>query len=67
MVSFQINVEALTPSYAFPYLRRTIAFNNSNFPEVYHNLNKAQRRWGGGDCKGVGEYMSNSTGPWDGV
>ena len=66
-VSFQINAEALTPSDSFPYRRCTISFNNRNCPEVYHNLKKAQRRCGGGDCKGVGEYRSNGTGPWDGV
>ena len=45
-VSFKINVEALSPTEAFPYLKSKIAYNNSNWTEVYQKLRKAQRRWG---------------------
>ena len=43
---FHINVDALSPLEAFPYLGRTIANNNSIWTAVYHNLKKAQRQWG---------------------
>ena len=43
-VSFQINAETLPPSEAFPYLGRTITYNNSNWEAVYQNLRKARRR-----------------------
>ena len=43
---FQINVDALTPPEAFPYLDRTIAYNNSDWSEVCQNLRKVRRRWG---------------------
>ena len=45
-VSFQINVETLPPLEAFPYLGRTIAYNNSDLAAVYLNLRKARGRWG---------------------
>ena len=45
-VFFQINAETLPPSEAFPYLRRKIAYNNSNWEAVYLNMRKAWRRWG---------------------
>ena len=41
-----INDNPLLPSEAFPYLGRTIAYNNSDFLEVLKNLKKAWRRWG---------------------
>ena len=44
-VLFQINSETLPSSEAFPYLGRTIAYNKSDWVEVYQNLQKAQRRW----------------------
>ena len=31
---------------AFPYLGRTVAYNNSNWEALYQNLRKDQRRWG---------------------
>ena len=31
---------------AFPYLERTIEYNNSDWTAVFQNLRKAQRRWG---------------------
>ena len=39
-----MNKYNLSPSEAFPYLGQKIAYNNSNCPEVYQNLNKARRR-----------------------
>ena len=44
-VLFQINVEDTPPTDTFPYLGRTIAYNNSDWSAVYHNLRNAQRRW----------------------
>ena len=46
MVLLQINVEALPPSEAFPYLGWTITYNNTNCLAVYQNLRKSRRRWG---------------------
>ena len=43
MVSFQINIKTLPPLEAFPYLGRTIAYNNSNWAAVYLNLWKSWR------------------------
>ena len=31
---------------AFPYLGRTIIYDNSKYVAVYQNLRKAQMRWG---------------------
>ena len=45
-VLFHINTEALPPSEAFPYLGRTIDYNNSGCPAVYQNLKKEQMWWG---------------------
>ena len=42
---FQINAYTLPPSEAFPYLGRTIAYNNINWSAVYLNLRKSKRRW----------------------
>ena len=45
-VLFQINAKTVPPSEAFPYLRQTITYNNSDWAEVYPNLQKARRWWG---------------------
>ena len=45
-VFFQINSETLPLSDALLYLRRKIAYNNSNCPAVLLNLNKERRWWG---------------------
>ena len=45
-VSFQINADTLPPSEAFPYLGRTITYNNSNWAVVCLNLQKVWRQWG---------------------
>ena len=39
-------MEIVPPSEAFPYLGRMIAYNNSDWAEVYLNLRKSWRRWG---------------------
>ena len=44
-VSFQFNAEDLPSSEAFPYLGRTIAYNNSDWSAVYQNLRISQRGW----------------------
>ena len=43
---FQSNANTLPPSEAFPYLVRTITYNNSDLVVVYLNLNKSWR-WRG--------------------
>ena len=45
-VLFHINSKALPSLEAFPYLGRMITYNNRDWPTVYQNLKKAQRRWG---------------------
>ena len=44
-VLIQINTEALSLPEAFPYLRRTISYNNSDWTEVYQNMRKVRRQW----------------------
>ena len=38
-------MEPLEPAAAFPYLGRTVTFNNSNWVELYQKPYKAQRQW----------------------
>ena len=38
-------MEALPPLEDFKYLRQTIAYNNSNWVAIYHNLQKAWMWW----------------------
>ena len=45
-VSFQINTEALSPSEAFPNIRRKITYSNSDWAVVYQNTRNVRRRWG---------------------
>ena len=42
---YRQKTENLPPSEAFPYLGRTITYNNSDWEAVYLNLCKARRRW----------------------
>ena len=35
----------MDPTAAFMYLGDTVAYNNSNWSDLYPNLNKASRRW----------------------
>ena len=46
MVFFHINADTLPPSEAFPYLGRTITYNNRYWVTVYLDLRKARWRWG---------------------
>ena len=39
-------MEDLPTSEALPYIGWTITYNNSNWTEVYHNLQKSRRLWG---------------------
>ena len=45
-ILFYINTETLSLLEEFPYLGHTIAYNTSNWAELYLNLCKARRRWG---------------------
>ena len=42
-VAARVNLESLEARTAFPYLVRTVTFNNSNWASLYRNLRKAQR------------------------
>ena len=44
-VLFQINTDTLPLLEDFPYLGWTIAYNNSDWEEVYQNLRKVRRWW----------------------
>ena len=44
-VLFQINAETLPPLEDFPYLGRTIAYNNRDWAAVYQNMKKSRMRW----------------------
>ena len=44
-VSIWVNLEPLEPVDAFPYLSRTIEYKNYDWADVYHSLQKSQRRW----------------------
>ena len=46
MVVVAVSGRCLDPDVEFPYLGRTVAYNNSDWAGLYHNLRKAQRRWG---------------------
>jgi hypothetical protein len=45
-VTFQLNDELLEKVETFRYLGRLLASNNSDWPTLYYNLKKAQKRWG---------------------
>ena len=40
-----VNSELLRPVAEFPYLRRTVTHNNSDWPALQQNLWKARRWW----------------------
>ena len=44
-VTIEINLDLLKSSAKFPYLGHTIAYYNSYWRGLYHNLSKLQRRW----------------------
>ena len=35
----------MEPSKAFPYLIRTVSYNNSDWAALYHNLSKTRKWW----------------------
>ena len=41
-----INLNPLGETTAFPYLGRTVTYNNSDWAALYRNLQKYHRRWG---------------------
>ena len=41
-----VNVEPLDQAADFPYLDRTVTYNNSTWAALYQNIRKAWRRWG---------------------
>ena len=41
-----VNADPLEPTIYFTYLGCTVAYNNSNWDYLYHNLRKAQSQWG---------------------
>ena len=47
-MSIQINLYPLETMAAFPYLGRTVSFNNRDWAVLYVNLRKAQQWWGVG-------------------
>jgi hypothetical protein len=44
--TFQVYQDNLAKVNYFRYLGRILFFNNSDWPALYHNLRKAQTRWG---------------------
>ena len=44
-VLINVNSYPLKPVAVFPYLGHTVAYNNSDWDSLYHNLLKAQRQW----------------------
>ena len=44
-VNIKVNMDPLDSASTFPYLGFTIAYNNSDWVALYHNLSKAQRCW----------------------
>ena len=40
-----MNADPLDPIAAFPYLGHTVAYNNSDWEDLYQNLQKSHRRW----------------------
>ena len=45
-MAIRVKLDPLESKTAFPYLRSTVMYNNSNWAALYSNLRKAQRRWG---------------------
>ena len=44
-VAIGVNADPLNLIAPFPYLGRTVTYNNSNWEALYQNLQKALRRW----------------------
>ena len=45
-MSIQVNLDPQDSAATFPYMVRTIAYNNSDLVYLYHNISKLQPRWG---------------------
>ena len=45
-MAIRVNLNPLKAKTTFPYLRRTILCNNSDWADFYSNLSKARRRLG---------------------
>ena len=45
-MTIKVNLEPLESASTLSYLGHTISDNNINWVSLYHNLSKAQRRWG---------------------
>ena len=45
-VTIIVNADPLEPTAAFPQLGRIVAFNNSDWVDLYQKLRKAWHRWG---------------------
>ena len=44
-VAIKVNIDPMEAATAFPYLGRTITYNNSDWADLYSNLHKYQRIW----------------------
>ena len=45
-MEIRVNLNPLEATITFPYHRRTVAYNNSDWAALYSNLRNSQRRWG---------------------
>ena len=45
-MSIKVIINPLKETTLFPYLGRTITYNNSDWGALYINLQKTQKRWG---------------------
>ena len=45
-VVLSVNMNPLDSTADFPYLRRTVTYNNTNWEVLYANLRKSQIQWG---------------------
>ena len=55
-VVIRVNLDYLEAKTAFPYLGRTVTYNNSNWEEFYSNFIKSQR------IQGISEKVLGKTG-----
>ena len=46
MIHHLLDLNTLEEKTEFPYLGRTVMYNNNDWEALYINLRKAQRRWG---------------------
>ena len=45
-MAIKVDLNPIEATTAFPYLGRTITYNNSDWEALYSNLRKSQRIWG---------------------